>query len=107
MLLAEKPIIEQFDSGPYKWAEGQERNLTCKVVGAPTPIVSWTKDQQSLTGGRYITHDDGTLEVKVHTSFQFYLCCFVGTFWSYSLTLGFLSALYSIKCNICTIDKRL
>jgi len=65
MFIAESPTIVQFDDGPHKWAAGQSYNLTCKVFGAPTPIISWKKNQQSLTGGRFITNDDGTLQILV------------------------------------------
>lgn len=57
-----------FDYGTHKWAATKSYNLTCKVFGAPTPLISWKKNDQSLTGGRFITHEDGTLEVKVEDS---------------------------------------
>lgn len=64
-LTAEPPLIERFDSGPHKWASGQDKKLPCKVFGAPTPVISWKKNGQSLTGGRFIASDDGTLHIKV------------------------------------------
>lgn len=64
-VVAERPTIVQFNSGLQKWAATKDYVLKCKIFGAPTPVISWKRDGQSLTGGRFITGEDGSLHVKV------------------------------------------
>ena len=44
--------------------EGKDVNMTCRVFGAPKPRVSWIRDENVLTGGRYNITDDGDLIIK-------------------------------------------
>ncbi|XP_035026885.2 obscurin isoform X14 [Hippoglossus stenolepis] len=39
---------------------GKDANLSCTIVGSPTPLITWEKDKLKLTsGGRFKTVDDG------------------------------------------------
>jgi len=46
------------------WIEGQTSRLTCRVFGAPKPLVRWIRNEQELTGGRYKVLDNGDLEIR-------------------------------------------
>ncbi|MCL4126177.1 UNVERIFIED_CONTAM: hypothetical protein GTU68_009196, partial [Idotea baltica] len=41
--------------------DGKNVNMTCRVFGAPKPRISWFRDNQELTGGRYNITEDGDL----------------------------------------------
>jgi neuronal cell adhesion protein len=38
--------------------------MTCKVFGAPKPLVKWLRNGIELTGGRYTTLSNGSLEIR-------------------------------------------
>jgi neuronal cell adhesion protein len=38
--------------------------LTCRVFGAPKPLVRWIRNDQELTGGRFKVLANGDLEIK-------------------------------------------
>lgn len=42
----------------------KEATLTCRVFGAPKPLVKWIKGQTELTGGRYKIKPDGDLVIS-------------------------------------------
>lgn len=44
--------------------DGKSVTLTCRVFGAPRPLVRWLKNNQELTGGRYKVLDNGDLEIR-------------------------------------------
>ena len=44
--------------------EGKLALLTCRVFGAPKPLVRWIRNDQELTGGRYKVLDNGDLEIR-------------------------------------------
>lgn len=49
-------------------AEGTSVNLTCRVAGKPDPIVTWYRDNQQISGGRYKIMPTGDLYIKVGTT---------------------------------------
>lgn len=44
--------------------DGRDVNITCRVFGAPKPRVTWIRDGNELTGGRYNITDEGDLVIK-------------------------------------------
>lgn len=44
--------------------DGKTVRLTCRVFGAPKPVVKWVRGGLELTGGRYTVMDDGDLEIR-------------------------------------------
>jgi hypothetical protein len=44
--------------------DGKSVTLTCRVFGAPRPLVRWIKNDQELTGGRFQVLDNGDLEIR-------------------------------------------
>ncbi|XP_044013518.1 neuroglian isoform X1 [Aphidius gifuensis] len=44
--------------------DGKTIVMTCRVFGAPKPAVKWIRNGQELTGGRYITQDNGDLNIE-------------------------------------------
>ena len=68
MISEEAPtIIDPPEALTYS-AEGRPVNITCGTTGKPDPIVTWYKDDQLITGGRYRTLSSGSLNIGV--SFQ-------------------------------------
>ena len=66
--------------------DGRSVNMTCRTFGAPTPRVSWSRDGQELTGGRYNTTEEGDLIIN-DVSFSdkgTYVCQAVNKFGSIS-----------------------
>jgi len=43
--------------------DGKTIRMTCKVSGAPIPVVKWIRSGQELTGGRYKVLSTGDLEI--------------------------------------------
>lgn len=43
---------------------GQDINMTCKVFGAPKPVIRWIHNDKELTGGRYIIQSSGDLTIS-------------------------------------------
>lgn len=56
-------------------AEGTSINMTCRVTGKPDPIITWFKDEQQITGGRYQIQPEGDLSIKVGTM----MVCFLAS----------------------------
>lgn len=56
--------------------DGQNEVLTCRVFGAPKPLVKWLRGGRELTGGRYKVTDDGDLLIESVTfsDAEFYTC---------------------------------
>ncbi|RUS85660.1 hypothetical protein EGW08_006536 [Elysia chlorotica] len=62
-VLEEAPtIIDPPESLTYS-AEGTAVNITCGTTGKPDPIITWYKDEQLITGGRYNTLPSGSLHI--------------------------------------------
>ncbi|KAK7102376.1 neuroglian-like isoform X2 [Littorina saxatilis] len=60
-VLSEAPTIIQPPDNRKVVAEGTSLNMTCRVTGKPDPIITWFKDDQQITGGRYRTQPNGDL----------------------------------------------
>lgn len=45
--------------------DNQNINITCRVLGAPKPIIKWIRNGKELTGGRYTTHENGNLQISI------------------------------------------
>lgn len=43
---------------------GNTVKLECRVFGAPRPEVTWVRNDRQLTGGRYLTQDNGDLVIN-------------------------------------------
>ncbi|KRT82369.1 Immunoglobulin [Oryctes borbonicus] len=43
---------------------GRAVNMTCRVFGAPAPIVKWSRNGKELTGGRYMVMENGDLSIR-------------------------------------------
>ena len=59
-------LAPEIDDPPTDVAivDGASANLTCKVFGAPKPLVRWIRDGLELTGGRYRVMESGDLEIR-------------------------------------------
>ncbi|KAJ8955459.1 hypothetical protein NQ318_003559 [Aromia moschata] len=44
--------------------DNQDVNMTCKVLGAPNPIIKWIHNGKELTGGRYEIQENGDLLIR-------------------------------------------
>ncbi|KAI4487248.1 hypothetical protein M0804_005397 [Polistes exclamans] len=62
-VLALEPEITQ-PPNDQATVEGKTVRITCRVFGAPKPIVKWARNGQELTGGRYKIMDNGDLEIE-------------------------------------------
>ena len=62
-VLALKPEIED-PPKDVATVDGLDVELTCKVFGAPKPVVKWVRDGLELTGGRYQVLDSGNLLIR-------------------------------------------
>jgi len=45
--------------------DGVAITIRCKHFGVPKPYVKWTKNNIKLTGGRYLTQDNGDLQIRL------------------------------------------
>lgn len=45
--------------------DGRGVTIGCKNFGVPKPHVKWTKNSIELTGGRYLTLDNGDLQIRL------------------------------------------
>ncbi|KAJ8301645.1 hypothetical protein KUTeg_020632 [Tegillarca granosa] len=56
----------QFLEAPYdkKTSEGQSVNMTCRTSGKPDPTITWYRDGDQITGGRYKTLPNGNLHIE-------------------------------------------
>jgi hypothetical protein len=72
----ERPQFIKRPVKELKVAENTDVNLTCQTSGKPDPIVTWYRDGQQITGGRYQILPNGDLSITV-----IIVCClcFVGT----------------------------
>lgn len=62
-VLALAPEITQPPSDEAT-VNGNTIKLECRVFGAPRPEVKWTRNDRELTGGRYLTQDNGDLVIN-------------------------------------------
>lgn len=63
-VLAEPPSFINTMQSVTKVAEGQTVVLTCQVFGAPKPIITWKKGNESLImGGRFKKESSGNLQI--------------------------------------------
>ncbi|GFO23158.1 neuronal cell adhesion molecule, partial [Plakobranchus ocellatus] len=62
-ILEEAPTIIEPPKALTKSAEGSPVNLTCRTTGKPDPIITWFKDRQQITGGRYRILPSGSLHI--------------------------------------------
>ncbi|XP_025108153.1 neuroglian-like isoform X2 [Pomacea canaliculata] len=63
-VLSEAPTILTPPDPEKLVAEGTSVNLTCRVAGKPDPIITWYKDNQQISGGRYKIMPSGELYIK-------------------------------------------
>lgn len=45
--------------------DGRAVTIGCKNFGVPKPHVKWTRNNIELTGGRYLTLDNGDLQIRL------------------------------------------
>ncbi|KAJ8301648.1 hypothetical protein KUTeg_020635 [Tegillarca granosa] len=57
----------QFLEAPHdkKTYEGQSVNMTCRTSGKPDPTITWYRDGDQITGGRYKTLPNGNLHIEI------------------------------------------
>jgi len=65
VLTGEAPQFVEKPGKNVKVAEGQSIELTCRTSGKPDPIITWFKEGQQITGGRYQTLTNGNLNIEV------------------------------------------
>ncbi|XP_012943169.1 neuroglian isoform X3 [Aplysia californica] len=63
-VLSEAPTIVEPPRAMQLSAEGQPVNLTCQVTGKPDPIITWFKNSEQITGGRYEILPNGHLQIR-------------------------------------------
>lgn len=91
---AEPPSIVDASSSVVRAAVGRAVNLTCRALGAPTPVIVWSRGQASTwsaeqsndtdtTGPheRFVVDDDGTLTIQVTTT-TMTMISFLYTLWT-------------------------
>ncbi|XP_059166690.1 neuroglian-like isoform X2 [Physella acuta] len=61
---SEAPTIIQPPANVQYSAESYSVILTCRTTGKPDPTISWFKDTDRITGGRYLTLKNGDLFIK-------------------------------------------
>lgn len=67
MYLALAPeIIEPPDK--VETVDGRAITIGCKHFGVPKPHVKWTRNNIELTGGRYLTLNNGDLQIRLVSS---------------------------------------
>ena len=64
-VLAEPPSFIKPPLPVVKVAEGQNVNLTCRVFGAPKPVITWSKGDEKVTGSRFQILKTGDLQILV------------------------------------------
>ncbi|PVD25027.1 hypothetical protein C0Q70_15524 [Pomacea canaliculata] len=62
-VLSEAPTILTPPDPEKLVAEGTSVNLTCRVAGKPDPIITWYKDNQQISSGRYKIMPSGELYI--------------------------------------------
>lgn len=70
--LAEPPSFTDSPLAVVKVAEGQNVTLTCRVFGAPKPVITWKKSSSQsrsertiVFGDRFIIENSGNLQILV------------------------------------------
>ena len=63
--IEEKPQFIKRPVKELKVAENTNVNLTCQTSGKPDPIITWYKERQQITGGRYQILPNGDLYITV------------------------------------------
>lgn len=63
-VLALAPEITEAPSN-VEAVDNQNINLTCRVMGAPKPIIKWIHNGQELTGGRFSVLENGNLFISM------------------------------------------
>ncbi|CAG5127983.1 unnamed protein product, partial [Candidula unifasciata] len=63
-VLAESPTIITPPKVRKVAAEATAVNLTCRTTGKPDPIITWYKDGEQITGGRYTIAKSGDLKIR-------------------------------------------
>ena len=66
---AEAPTILEEPERMKVVAEGTKVNVTCRVAGKPDPIITWYKNGEQITGGRYNILPTGDLQIEVGHTF--------------------------------------
>ena len=61
-----KPEIQVPPADTHVGVEGHAVTLTCKVIGAPIPTVTWLKDNIVLNSERYHVLEEGSLQISVN-----------------------------------------
>ncbi|XP_072454750.1 neural cell adhesion molecule L1-like protein isoform X4 [Notamacropus eugenii] len=63
------PLMQTPDNEEYAAVAGYSAFLFCEVFASPPAVISWQKPSkvERLEGPHYITHEDGTLEIKETT----------------------------------------
>jgi len=76
------PEIVQQPQPSYEIVDGTQVVLACRVFGMPKPVVKWMHGGQELTGGRYIIHENGDLEIRsaLFSDNGHYQCAATNTF---------------------------
>lgn len=69
----EEPAIIVPPAKELKVAEGRNIELTCITSGKPDPIITWRKEGEQITGGRYQIQQNGNLHVQVNSITSWYL----------------------------------
>ncbi|XP_048738673.2 neuroglian-like isoform X2 [Ostrea edulis] len=63
-ILEEEPAIIVPPALELKVAEGRDIELTCITSGKPDPIITWRKEGEQITGGRYQIQPNGNLHIE-------------------------------------------
>ncbi|CAL1541881.1 unnamed protein product [Lymnaea stagnalis] len=63
-VLSEAPTIIQPPEAIQETAESQSVSLICRTTGKPDPIITWFKDEEQITGGRYRILPTGDLFIR-------------------------------------------
>ncbi|XP_052782103.1 neuroglian-like [Mya arenaria] len=63
-VLEEAPTIMVPPPPTLKVAEAQSVTITCVVTGKPDPIITWYRDQNLITGGRFKILPTGNLHIQ-------------------------------------------
>lgn len=64
--VAEPPSFINTLPSVTKIAESQTATLVCQVFGAPKPVITWKKDENSvIIGGRFRKENSGNLLISV------------------------------------------
>jgi len=65
LLSEEAPTILVPPPPSIKVAEGHSVLITCSVTGKPDPLVTWYRDTNLITGGRFKIMPNGDLNISV------------------------------------------